>query len=555
MTNFFIKLSFIFCFIILYTPFALANNALVRAVQQEDLTAIQTLINNEYLDPNTRSILGQTALTVAAGNCYMEGIQFLLNVGGSPNVTDSRGNSPLISAASSNCIGGMRLLLNWIDDLADPNHQNKSGNTALRVAARNCYIEEMQILLNAGASPHLANDTGNPPLMSATFGNCTEGMQLLLTWDADPADPNHQNEVGDTAFMSAVVSGYAPTIEVLINAGGTIDLPNDRDITPLMFASSRNEIRVMDALLANGADPYAVNPDGENALLIAIREGHVEATNSLLDNNIDPNTPNNKDNTTAFMLAASSGHTEIMQALIDHNANLHAVNANDENAAFMAAKGGHTEAMHFLLDRGIDPNTPSEDNTTTFMSAASSGNIEIMQTLINHHNADPHAVNDNNENAVFMAARDGHIEALNFLLDISVDPNVATYDNQITPLIAAVDARASAVASNVPRAIIDNYGLPKSPPENYLEVIRSLLNKEADTSATNRVEVTALMTAAYNNDIKAAELLLAYDDNPGYTNSRGYSALTITILNGNTRMSELIEEAIDKKEEEEKSSI
>ena len=122
--------------------------------------------------------------------------------------------------------------------------------------------------------------------------------------------------------------------------------------------------------------------------------------------------------------------------------------------------------------------------------------------------------------------------------------------------MAAVDSRTEALESSVFR-LANDPRLPRSPAENYIGVISSLLAAGADVSATNRHEVTPLMMATVGNDIEIVRQLLAYDDNPGYTNSRGYSALTIanlTFINinfdVNEEMIQLIRAAIAEKEAE-----
>ena len=200
--------------------------------------------------------------------------------------------------------------------------------------------------------------------------------------------------------------------------------------------------------------------------------------------------------------------------------------------------------LELLVNAGGHINSPNHTGNTAFMLAANMGHVEVMKALL-AHNADSCALNANNENALWIAARDGHIEAVDFLLDINVDPDVPS-KNQKTPLIAAVEARIIALLWEESRIVL-GHGPPESPSENYIEIISALLTAGTTASTIDEDGFTPLIYAAFKNDIEVTRLLLPYDDNPGYTTPLGYSASIIANLNGDIKIVQLIQKAIDEK--------
>ena len=73
---------------------------------------------------------------------------------------------------------------------ANPNHQDRSGSTALCRAAYAADVEGVECLLRQGADPNLTDRHGNGPLWEALCGAPTENqlrvLELLLQSGARP---------------------------------------------------------------------------------------------------------------------------------------------------------------------------------------------------------------------------------------------------------------------------------------------------------------------------------------------------------------------------------
>lgn len=106
-------------------------------------------------------------------------------------------------------------VMDLIDDV-DVNYQNRYGETALMMAS---------------------NDYNNLPM-----------IQLLLD---SGADPNLQDEVGNTALMNAVFSGfklYIPIIKLLLNSGANPLVKDQENNTAYDFALDTGNIEIIELL-------------------------------------------------------------------------------------------------------------------------------------------------------------------------------------------------------------------------------------------------------------------------------------------------------------------
>lgn len=135
---------------------------------------------------------------------------------------------------------------------------------------------------------------------------------------------------------------------------------------------------VRDAL-AQGENPNALNPDGQPALMLAIREGSWRVYDLLLAHRrIDVNIEN-RNHETPLMYMAIVGDVKRAQALIKRGAH---VNRLGWTPLHYAASKGNLKMVELLLANKAIVNAPSPDGTTPLMMGAFSGNEEVVRTLL-----------------------------------------------------------------------------------------------------------------------------------------------------------------------------
>ncbi|MCP5115961.1 MAG: ankyrin repeat domain-containing protein, partial [bacterium] len=84
-----------------------------------------------------------------------------------------------------------------------------------------------------------------------------------------------RNDTGATPLHDATLAGRRRVVEMLLNHGAAIDdRGRETGSTPLHLAASWDRYEVAELLLRRGADPAAVNHKGQNALKLALDNGH-----------------------------------------------------------------------------------------------------------------------------------------------------------------------------------------------------------------------------------------------------------------------------------------
>jgi len=161
--------------------------------------------------------------------------------------------------------------------------------------------------------------------------------------------------------------GLALSATVLASNGGWwVDIANDR-------------IDVIKTDLAQGDDPNAVNPDGQPAIMLAIRNGawrvyDLLAAHKRLNVNIE-----NRNGETPLMYLAIVGEVRRAEALIKRGAQ---VNRLGWTPLHYAASKGQEDMVRMLLSKKALPNAPGPDGTTPLMMAALSGNETVVRQLL-----------------------------------------------------------------------------------------------------------------------------------------------------------------------------
>lgn len=152
-------------------------------------------------------------------------------------------------------------------------------------------IETIQLLLKAGANPNRRSEDGKTALYWAAFSGKKDLVQLLL--NAGATVEAEQPEDGYTSVSTVAQNGNREIMELLLSAGGKSVL-NDFDYsyrTPLMWAAEKGDIEIVRILIDAGADVNAFNEihPGTNALLEAVkRGGSYEMVELLVNAGADP---------------------------------------------------------------------------------------------------------------------------------------------------------------------------------------------------------------------------------------------------------------------------
>ena len=193
---------------------------------------------------------------------------------------DNDENTILLGATSYGYVKCVDLLL---QHGADPNIADKDRTTPLHLTCVKDYDVCVSLLLQHGADPNIS-DKHN---MTALYIACQSGHYkcALLLLQAG-ASVDSQDIYGQTPLYTASVVGQLKCVVVLVEHGADVNKCAE-GITPLMTCAVYGRFQVMSYLLANGATVNDLNGEGTNALQIAHLYGHNKCVELLLEHGAD----------------------------------------------------------------------------------------------------------------------------------------------------------------------------------------------------------------------------------------------------------------------------
>ncbi len=122
-------------------------------------------------------------VATAASRNQTDYVRSLLVAGGTPDVTDGAGQTPLGYAASFGNVEMAKLLLQYN---APVDRRDQFGNAPLHWAAQRGSVDVMELLFDAKAVVDAQNKQGVTPLMMAANRGQAAAVRLLLKHGADP---------------------------------------------------------------------------------------------------------------------------------------------------------------------------------------------------------------------------------------------------------------------------------------------------------------------------------------------------------------------------------
>jgi ankyrin repeat protein len=263
--------------------------------------------------------------------------------------------------------------------------------------------EVVRILLGAGASPR-TNDGGRPQYRSALKGSVEVSnpaiTEVLLDAGADPDDGqciaeaagngchrclelllSHGARVVGTWALGAAVWGDDPVAMVLLLdavARSGVGVA-DRATEALTDAAANASLPVVEALLAAGADPRAIDQDGVSVLQRAVRAGRLDTAARLRclgataeGTDIDQ-----------FLGACLNADRSAAERLLAEQPDLRdRLGVEDRALIVDAASSRPAATIALMLDLGFSTHDRNDFGEVPMHSAAYAGNAEVVRLLL-----------------------------------------------------------------------------------------------------------------------------------------------------------------------------
>ena len=275
----------------------LSSAYLFRSVAAKNETGVIAMLKGG-VNPNVSNEKGNTPLIISASLGDLPSVQDLLAYRADLNAANKDGNTALIYAARYNHpqVIKMMLLPQTMQTPLDVNAQNKLGETALYWGAAKGHVEVVKRLLAAGADPTIAAKNGLVPSAVAQ----KNGRSKVLEWfnkdvrevenaviEQDNAEilakrnEEEKKNKKDDIFTAVAKGDKGRVEELLLQDRFILKSKNKAGLTPFLVAVENGKTEMADYLLEQGAVLFESSGAG-NALHIAVAKKNIALLKHLV---------------------------------------------------------------------------------------------------------------------------------------------------------------------------------------------------------------------------------------------------------------------------------
>lgn len=245
-----------------------------RYASESNISAVETLLQ-AGADVDSKDKNGKTALHKAAERGDSRAVSVLLKFGADMTVEDDKGRNAAHCAVSSYHLDTIKIL---VEAGADLNCTDREGCTLIHRALK---------------SPDKFDGVSAASVLKIVY---LEIIRYLSKNTPDIVENVRRlNKSGNSCIHFAVqnlfehdkYNLFSDVINILMEAGASINIPNRDGLSPLRLAVQRRQIKLAERLLILGADADARGPDGSTALHAAVKMREVGLIRLLLNYSTD----------------------------------------------------------------------------------------------------------------------------------------------------------------------------------------------------------------------------------------------------------------------------
>ena len=288
--------------------FLLENGALANQFNDNGLSALhfaiiyeesgigQLLLEDYHANPKMRCGIGYPPLHYAAYFGLTDFIPLLLKAGADAEDSDFESQTAVHSAAMKDQVEFVKRLRDAVPSLKLA-HQNKSGESALHIAAKIGALQIVKYLLqHVPSSIQMPDNWNNLPFHYAAYNGHLEVLKQLETKE----NVDLRGFMGRTALFAAAARGYQDIVDHLLTQKANVNCADDLEQTPFYVSLAYKHTDIAILLLNHHADPRKPTSYGFTALHEAAANGNSVLVKRLLDAGCDGLLPSNFGKTPFF---------------------------------------------------------------------------------------------------------------------------------------------------------------------------------------------------------------------------------------------------------------
>ncbi len=323
----------------------------------------------------------------AAMRADLDKVRILLKGGADVNVAQGDGMTALHWSAENRSVEMAAMLI-----YAGANVESVTrigGYTPLHLASRSGSAAIVQELLEAGADPTVASSAGGATPLHFAASASSKGSAISLIDHGAEIDAR-ESAWGQTPLMFAASLGRTEIVELLLNRGADVSVTTSSVYLPALQdedrAARQRRDKVLDGFRAqnvSGSESWRPSPTEVQAAMESSRvdpeesadpeEEGEDAYNEQIGvpgGNSYADLVGTMGGTTALIHAVREGHFETAEVLLDHGADINQPSAGDKTTPLLSATiNGYFDLALELLKRGADPRLASTAGTTPLFSA------------------------------------------------------------------------------------------------------------------------------------------------------------------------------------------
>lgn len=409
--------------------------------QNIDETAYSLLINQENSNFIKSDIDEYLISYIDSGNIQV--VSYLLLVKkANPNYFNAEGITPLMTAVMKPDTNITKFLIRRGAFVNIPNYK---GESALLWSVKKRQVNQLKVLIENNASVNIKDLNGISPIFYA-LGYSTYDLLNYANPDYLPLI------IPDTS-----ISTTYKLLQLLTKSGVDINLENDMDCTPLLFATFQKDTSLIRILCKLGADPNKPTSTEVPPIVYAIQDHSFSTVKALVEGGaninyklIDGNSPfyiavrSNNDRIAEYFLqkkaliddidntsktplhyASGYGYPYMTSLLISHGANLNKTDNKGNTPLMSAVYSGALTVSEILIDSGADVNIADNHGNTPLMVAAQFNDTLLVEKL-HLAGANIKALNDFGLNALNIAIDNNSIDAFKKLVELGANIDDST---------------------------------------------------------------------------------------------------------------------------------
>lgn len=239
----------------------------------------------------------------------------------------------------------------------------------------------------------------------------------------------------DTPFLWAARNGHADTVQFLIGEKVDINEANKTTgETALILAVKENHLEIVDLLMNHRANNNIRDHTGYSALDWASQQGNRDILPIVMG------TPSgdvvNSEEGNPVVAAVYSGELGIVQSLVQKGYSVNDPDAYGDTPYIAAVETGAVKIATFLQEQGADIHVTDGLGRSPLMLAAQAGHVDLASHLIGE-GADLNGVSNHGHTLLMFASANGHDDMVDYLLEKGADPNQLDADQRSALFLAA----------------------------------------------------------------------------------------------------------------------